>query len=280
MLPGVESEPVNFREAFSKGGKLMFIVLGLLVSFDALTLNVVQTVEPELIHTFHISQGTAVFISTSSGLFYALGAIPLGWLADRMRRVPIVGVTSILGAAFTFVTGAAIGSFMLFWTLCFTGITKANAIAVHPSLIADAYPIGIRARMSAVLNLGQQILGNFSPLLVGVIATSPAAPRVGAGPCTCSASRCRSSRHRVLHEGTPAGPVRKRPRAPRSGRGREPGAPSMEAAFTRLKKIATIRTVIAAFCALGFGLFAPAAWSRCTSTTRCTCTTCSTAASS
>ncbi|HVJ98086.1 MAG TPA: ATP-binding protein, partial [Acidimicrobiia bacterium] len=34
-----------------------------------------------------------------------------------------------------------------------------------------------------------------------------------------------------------------------------PAPISMEAAFTRLKKIATIRTSIAAFCALGFGLF-------------------------
>ena len=32
-----------------------------------------------------------------------------------------------------------------------------------------------------------------------------------------------------------------------------PAQPSMEAAFTRLKKIATIRTSIAAFAALGFG---------------------------
>src|SRR5205814_8066363 len=100
-----------------------------------------------------------------------LGAIPLGWLADRRRRVPIVGTTSVLGAIFTFATGAAVGSFMLFWTICLTGITKANDIAVHPSLIADNYPIGIRARMSAVMNLGQQVLGNLSPLLVGLIAT-------------------------------------------------------------------------------------------------------------
>ena len=33
----------------------------------------------------------------------------------------------------------------------------------------------------------------------------------------------------------------------------------MEAAFARLKKIATIRTVLVAFCALGFGLFSQGA---------------------
>ncbi len=101
LLPGVNSEPVGFGDAFRRGGVLMFVVLGLLVSFDQLTLNAVQTLEPELRHTFHLSSGSVVFISTASGLFYALGAVPLGWMADRMRRVPIVGIASLFGALFT-----------------------------------------------------------------------------------------------------------------------------------------------------------------------------------
>jgi ABC-type branched-subunit amino acid transport system ATPase component/predicted MFS family arabinose efflux permease len=261
MLPGVESEPVSFKQAFAKGGRVMFIVLGLLVTFDQLTLNAVQTIEPELIRTFHISQGTVVFISTASGLFFALGAIPLGWLADRMKRVPIVGVTSLLGAVFTFATGAAVSAFMLFWTICFTGITKANDIAVHPSLFADNYPIGIRARMSAVMNLGQQVLGNLSPLLVGIIATFfdhqsggtqgwrwafyilgiPAALVAGLAFFIKEPPRGQYEKDDVLGEVV---------------EDENPAQPSMEAAFTRLKKIATIRSAIAAFAALGFGLFA------------------------
>ena len=261
MLPGVESEPVNFQQAFAKGGRMMFVVLGLLISLDQLTLNAVQTIGPELRRTFHISNGTVVFIGTASGLFFALGAIPLGWLADRMRRVPIVGTTSLLGAGFTFLTGAALSSFMLFWTICFTGITKANDIAVHPSLIADNYPIGIRARMSALMNLGQQILGNLSPLLVGLIANF-ADHRTGGHD---------GWRWAFYILGIPGAFVAvlaffiKEP--PRGQYEKDdvlgevieddnPAQPSMEAAFTRLKKIATIRTSIAAFAALGFGLFA------------------------
>ena len=95
MLPGVESAPVSMREAFAKGGAYMFVILGLLISFDQLTLNAVQLINPELQTTFHISKGTAVFIGTASSLFYVLGAIPLGWLADRMRRVPVVALSLI-----------------------------------------------------------------------------------------------------------------------------------------------------------------------------------------
>jgi len=261
MLPGVHSEPVDFRQAFAKGGALMFVVLGLLISLDQLTLGAVQTIEPELRRTFHISSGTVVFISTASGLFFALGAIPLGWLADRMRRVPIVGVTSLLGAVFTFLTGAALSGFMLFWMVCLTGITKANDIAVHPSLIADNYPIGIRARMSAVMNLGQQVLGNLSPLLVGSIATF-ADHRSGGTegwrwafyilgiPVTFVAVLA------FFIKEPPRGQFEKDDVLGEVIEDKNPAQPSMEAAFTRLKKIATIRTAIGAFAALGFGIFA------------------------
>jgi ABC-type branched-subunit amino acid transport system ATPase component/MFS family permease len=258
LLPGVNSEPVSFHDAFKKGGVLMFVVLGLLVSFDQLTLNAVQTLEPELRHTFHLSSGSVVFISTASGLFYALGAVPLGWLADRMKRVPIVGVASLLGAIFTAACGLAVNSFMFFWMVCFTGITKANNIAVHPPLLADNYPIGIRARMSAVINLGSQVLGNVSPILVAAIATFAGGTEgwrwafvVLGLPVVFIAiaaffmkepTRGQYEKDDVLGEVVDDDSAN--------------AQPSMEAAFARLKKIATIRTSIAAFSALGFGVFA------------------------
>jgi ABC-type branched-subunit amino acid transport system ATPase component/predicted MFS family arabinose efflux permease len=261
MLPGVESAPVTFREGLAKGGAYMFVVLGLLISFDQLTLNAVQLIGPELERTFHISKGTAVFIGTASGLFYALGAIPLGWLADRVKRVPIVAITGLLGAGFTMLAGASLSAFMLFWCICFAGITRANDIAVHPSLLADNYPIGVRARIFAIMNLGQQVLGNFSPLLVGLIATY----------ANRHYHTTQGWRWSFVVLGVPAAIVaalafliREPPRGQYEKddvlgeviEDEHPAQPSMEAAFTRLKKIATIRSSIAAFAALGFGLFA------------------------
>jgi ABC-type branched-subunit amino acid transport system ATPase component/predicted MFS family arabinose efflux permease len=257
LLPGVNSEPVTFREALVRGGKGMFVVLGLMISLDQLTLNAVQAVTPNLRATFHISSGTAVFIGTASGLFYALGAIPMGWLADRFRRVPIVGVASLVAAFFTFLTGIAVNAFMFFWTVCFTGVAKASGIAVNPPLIADNYPIGIRARMSAAMNLGQQVLGNVSPVLVGAIAIWAggrdgwraafllfAIPGVLLGIAAF-----------WLRE-PPRGQYEKADVLGEVIEDENPAHPSMEAAFARLKKIATVRTSIAAFAALGFGVFA------------------------
>jgi ABC-type branched-subunit amino acid transport system ATPase component/MFS family permease len=257
LLPGVNSDPVGWRQAFSKGGVRMFVILGLLLSLDQITLNAVQTVEPEIRRTFGISSGAAVFVTTASALFYALGAIPIGWLADRRKRVPIVGIAGLLATFFTVASGLAVGVFMFFWCVCFTGIAKASDIAVHPPLLADNYPIGIRARISASMNLGSQVLGTMSPLIVGIVATV-AGGRDG-------------WRWAFILLGIPGGIVAllsftmKEP--PRGQFEKDdvlgeviedsnPAQPSMENAFGRLKKIATIRTSIAAFTALGFGVFA------------------------
>jgi ABC-type branched-subunit amino acid transport system ATPase component/predicted MFS family arabinose efflux permease len=233
------------------------VVLGLLISLDQLTLNAVQTLEPELRSAFHISSGSVVFITSASSLFYALGAIPMGWLADRMKRVPIVACASLVAALFTFLSGLAGSAFVFFWIVCVTGIAKANGIAVHQPLLADNYPIGIRARMSAALNIGQQVLGNISPVLVGAIAVWVGGKEgwrwaffvlgVPGGFVALLAF--------FMHEPV-RGQYEKDDVLGEVIEDEHPMQPSMEAAFARLKKIATVRTSIAAFAALGFGIFA------------------------
>jgi ABC-type branched-subunit amino acid transport system ATPase component/predicted MFS family arabinose efflux permease len=257
LLPGVNSEPVNFTEAFAKGGTRMFVILGLLISLDQLTLNAVQTLEPELRSTFHISNGAVVFITSASSLFYALGAIPMGWLADRMRRVPIVAGASLLAALFTILSGLAGSAFVFFWLICVTGVAKADGIAVHQPLLADNYPIGIRARMSAALNIGQQVLGNLSPVLVGAIAGWVGGKEgwrwaffilgIPGGIVALAAFFMREPPRGQFEKDDVLGEVIE---------DEHPMQPSMEAAFARLKKISTVRTSISAFAALGFGIFA------------------------
>jgi ABC-type branched-subunit amino acid transport system ATPase component/predicted MFS family arabinose efflux permease len=257
LLPGVNSEPVGFRGAFAQGGALMFVVLGLLISLDQLTLNAVQTIEPELRATFHMSNGAVVFITSASGLFYALGAIPMGWLADRTRRVPIVAAASLMAAVFTLLSGLAGSAFVLFWTLCATGVAKANNIAVGPPLLADNYPIGIRARMSAVMNIGTQVLGNVSPVAVGAVATWAGGTQGWrwAFLTLCIPGAVVAVFAWFMRE-PPRGQFEMQDVLGEVIEDTESVRPSMEAAFARLKKIATIRTSIAAFAALGFGVFA------------------------
>ncbi len=257
LLPGVNSEATSWRDSFARGGKLMFIVLALLVAFDELENSAIQVLEPEIRRTFHISSGTVVFIATASAAFFVLGAVPMGWLADRVKRVPIVGTASLFFAFFVFCSGLAINAFMLFVTRFLTGIAKANSIPVHQSLIADNYPIGIRARMAGVMQMGTQAVGLLSPVLVAAIATWAGGPEgwrwawylLGIPVALIALFAF------LMHE-PPRGQFEKDDVLGEVIEDENPAPISMEAAFARLKKIATIRTSIAAFCALGFGLFA------------------------
>jgi ABC-type branched-subunit amino acid transport system ATPase component/predicted MFS family arabinose efflux permease len=257
LLPGVNAPPMSLREGLRIGGHLTFIVLTAIVLLSELEEAAVVVLAPEIRATFHISEGAMVFIGTASAAFFVLGAVPMGWLADRVRRVPIVGWSAFLFGGFVVASGFAVNAFMLFWTRFGSGITKASTIPVHGSLIADAYPIGVRARISAISSGGARALGQtVSPVLAAAIAEAAGGPEgwrwvwysLGIPVAVVAVAafamreppRGQFEKEHVLHEVVEE---------------QNPAPISMEAAFARLKRIATIRSVLVAFCAIGFGLF-------------------------
>jgi ABC-type branched-subunit amino acid transport system ATPase component len=145
---------------------------------------------------------------------------------------------------------------MLFWTRFATGITKASTITVHNSLVADAYPINVRARMSAAMQGGAHLIGILSPVAVAAIAGWAGGAEgwrwawyaLGI-PVSIVAIGA------FFMKEPPRGQYEKQHVLGEVIEEARPAPISMEAAFARLKKIATIRTVLIAFCALGFGLF-------------------------
>ncbi|HWW52836.1 MAG TPA: ATP-binding protein [Acidimicrobiales bacterium] len=256
LLPGVNAPAMSLRDGIRAGGWLMFIVLTAIVSLDELEGAAIYVLAPEIRRSFHISEGAIVFIGTASAAFFVLGAVPMGWLADRVRRVPIVGFSSLLFGGFVLASGLSVNAFMLFWTRFGTGITKANTIPVHGSLVADAYPIAVRARMSAAMQGGAHAIGLASPVIAAAIAQAAGGPEgwrwawyVLGVPVSIVAIAA------FFMKEPPRGQYEKEHVLGEVIEEENPAPISMEAAFARLKRIATIRTVLVAFCALGFGLF-------------------------
>ncbi|GJM37654.1 MAG: hypothetical protein DHS20C19_10210 [Acidimicrobiales bacterium] len=172
LLPGVGSEEMSLRDGFAKGGSYTFMVLLALNSLDELEGAAINILGPDIGETFNASDGLITFISVASVAFFVLGAGPMGYLADRIRRGPIVGVASVAFAAFAFLSGIAVNAFMFFWTRFFTGISKANTITVHSTLLADTYPIAIRGRMYSLNAAIGRVFNAMSPILVGGIAVA------------------------------------------------------------------------------------------------------------
>ena len=256
LLPGVGSEEMELKDGLRKGGFFTFVLLTALASLDELEAAAINVLGPDIAETFGVSDGTITFISVASVAFFVLGAGPLGWLADRTKRGPIVGIASLTFSMFSILTGAAVNAFMLFWMRFGAGISKANTITVHSTLLADTYPIGVRGRMYATNTGLARTCGALSPILVGAIAaiaggdegwrwsyfllSIPVAVLAFFAFRIPEPERGQWEKNEVLGEGLENSdqiPI------------------SVEAAFARIWRIDTIRYMTIALAAMGFALF-------------------------
>jgi ABC-type branched-subunit amino acid transport system ATPase component/predicted MFS family arabinose efflux permease len=255
-LPGVGAGPVSFRDALRSGGLATFTVLLLLNSLDELEGAALSVLAPDIRDSLGVGNGAIIFITSAAGAFVVLGALPMGWLADRHRRGRIIGLASLVFAAAVALSGLAVNAFMLFWTRFLAGIGKSNTLPVHGSLLADTYPIGARGRISAATAGAGTLVAVLSPAAVGGIAAL--------------AGGDEGWRWAFLLLGLPvlvlASAAFRLPEPPRGQHemldvlgevvtDESPAPISVEAAFARLLRIRTLKGVIVGFSALGFGLF-------------------------
>ena len=236
----------------ASGGLFTFLILLVLNSLDELEAATMTVLAPDIRDAFDVSDGVIVFISSASAAFFVLGAVPMGYLADRCRRSPIVGWASLVFSAAVFLSGLAVNALMLFWTRFGAGIAKANTLPVHGSLLADAYPISLRGRIAATTSMVGRTVQAISPLVVGGLAILlgwrwpflvlgiPVAIFAVLAFRIPEPTRGRWEKQSVLDE-----VIDDRQAAPIS----------IEAAFARLMRINTLRSVVIGFAALGFSLF-------------------------
>jgi ABC-type branched-subunit amino acid transport system ATPase component/predicted MFS family arabinose efflux permease len=255
LLPGVGDEPLTLRQGLSTGGFATFLVLLVLTSLDELESATLGVLAPDIRDSLGVSDGVIVFLAGASSAFLVLGALPMGWLADHFRRPPVIGWASLVFGVCVAACGLVVNAFQLFWTRLGVGVAKSSS-TVHQSMIADSYPIGIRGRIGASMQMGARVIGTLSPVIVAGIATL--------------AGGTDGWRVAFLVLGIPAalvGVLAFRLREPPRGQfekqdvlgevieDENPAPISVEAAFARLWQIRTIKSVILAFAAIGFGLF-------------------------
>ncbi|MET0163879.1 MAG: ATP-binding protein, partial [Vicinamibacterales bacterium] len=202
------------------------------------------------------SDGAIIFIISASSAFLILGALPMGWLADRYRRGRIIGFSTLFFALMTALTGLVTNGVTLFFARLGAGATKSNTFTVQSTLIADSYPITARGRVGSTLNLFGQVTGTLSPLIVGGLATW-----IGGDNgwrwvfVILSIPIAIASVLGFMLPEPPRGQFEKQDVLGTVIEEEDPLPISVEAAFARLLQIRTLKAVITAFAAIGFGLF-------------------------
>jgi ABC-type branched-subunit amino acid transport system ATPase component/predicted MFS family arabinose efflux permease len=170
LLAGVGAERMPVAQVLRRGGVSMVGVLTALVFLDAIDNSAFAVLGPNIQKSLHMSDLTLGLVGSLSGLTLFLGAIPLGYLADHMRRTPIVGICTLMWAGFAVCTGSAQAVWQLMLARTAAGISKANEYPVHSALLADAYPIEGRNRIYGIHQAGQPLGAVIGPVLAGGIA--------------------------------------------------------------------------------------------------------------
>jgi ABC-type branched-subunit amino acid transport system ATPase component/sugar phosphate permease len=256
LLPGVGEQAMPTREVLRAGGVgtiSMLFLLNLVDEFDRAAMAVLA---PNIQETLNVSDTTLGVLATLGGGLVVLAFIPVGFLADRMRRIRVIsGVSAILGT-FMLLTGMVQQAWQLAGTRVGTGFGKGGQPAFN-SVLADAYPIAGRARVFALFNLANPIGLLAGPAVAGAVAATAGGAEGWRWAFIVLALPTLVLSVLVLFV-----------KEPRRGKNEQDAIfgdevpvlsqepPAMAAAWERLRKIKTFYYVLVGLGVMGFALFA------------------------
>ena len=117
---------------------------------------------------FGVGDTALGFLAGAMVLVGVVGGVPVGVLADRWRRTTLLVIAMIVWTACMGLGAVAPGFVFLLVTRLGIGIVEANGPAAM-SLMADYYPVALRARMLGRYQLGAAVGGLVGIGLSGVL---------------------------------------------------------------------------------------------------------------
>ena len=118
----------------------------------------------------HLSdEQMGLLIGLAFGIFYATIGVPLGWLADRVKRTRLVAAGVAVWSLATAASGMATSFAGLFVARMTVGVGEATLSPSAMSLIADSFPPEKRGRAVGVYSAGLS-LGAAIASLIGAAA--------------------------------------------------------------------------------------------------------------
>ncbi len=124
---------------------------------------------PDIAREFHVGLGVLGTISILVSLVGPLIGVPVSYLADRWRRVPLAVAGALIWSVFSVFTGLAP---VLWFLIAARVIATSGEIVntpVHGSLIADYYPPQTRMKVFGIYTVGQTVGGALGALGAGLL---------------------------------------------------------------------------------------------------------------
>ncbi len=146
------------------------VVLFGLNAVDELDRTAFGVLLPDIRDDFHLNTSGILTVVALAALASLLVAVPVGFYADRLRRVRIAALGATAWGGFSILTGLATNVWTLGVARAGSGLGRGINDPVHNSLLADYYDIPVRPRIYSIHRIANAV-GQFAgPLLGGLLA--------------------------------------------------------------------------------------------------------------
>ena len=132
----------------------MLLLLLFAYIFNFIDRNIIGVLAVPIRTEFNLSDTALSTLGVAFGIFYAVIAIPIAWLADRKSRVTIISAAVAMWSLFTAACGMVQGYTQLVVARMGVAVGEAGGIAPSYSLISDYFPREKRSRALAFYSLG------------------------------------------------------------------------------------------------------------------------------
>ena len=125
---------------------------------------------PNIREHFNLDLSAMLGIVALSSVAALALQVPIAQLADRSKRIPIAVIGALVWGLFSGLTGIAMGVIVLTVARSGSSLGKAVVDPTHNSLIADYYPIEVRANVFSFHRSANAIGAFVGPLSAGFLA--------------------------------------------------------------------------------------------------------------
>ena len=159
------------RASTSGGGRLRTILLlSCVLALDSADLGTLGAVAAELERSLRIGDLEVGVLASVVSLMAAVVTLPVGWLTDRVPRVPLLAASIALWSAAMVASGAAVSFEMLLITRVFLGAVQATSGPTLASLTGDLFPVRERSGIFGFIHAGELLGAGFGFLISGEVA--------------------------------------------------------------------------------------------------------------
>ncbi len=150
-------------------GILILIILVLAYILSFLDRNVIALMVDPIKRSLAISDGKIGLLQgLAFAIFFGIAGVPIGFLADRMRRTILIAIGVTLWSVMTVACGLASSFMGLFFARVIVGVGEAVLAPAGYSLLADSFRPKYLVRAISVFSMGG-LLGSGLAFLVGGI---------------------------------------------------------------------------------------------------------------